>query len=102
MPSKRIWYVYSDAHTNEVIAESQLTHVLHKEVLCIDGVKRDLWEIDEELIKTLKKNRAESQLDFEIFYRESKGSPVRHQRRSAPKMTIASSKKMGLVRSIRA
>lgn len=103
MPSKKIWYVGDfNAHTNEVIAESQLMHVWHKKMLCIDGVKRDLWEVDEEFVKTLRKNRAESQLDFKVFCRESKGSPVRRRTLEDRKLTLVAARKKGLIGYVRA
>lgn len=100
--SNKIWYVEAhDSHTNEVIADVLPTENAHKNVLCIDGKKRDFWQCEYSLIAKLIKNQSSGQLVFTIFYRVGRYGPVRKWPfTKKKKLTIASALKKGIVRKI--
>jgi hypothetical protein len=64
--SNKIWYVEATGHTNEVIAGELPAENAHKDVLCIDGNNRDLWQCDYQFITELEKNRPSGQLAFMV------------------------------------
>ena len=99
MASKKIWYVESNVHTNEVIAREFPDAISHIGVLCRDGKKRNFWECDWGFISKLVKNQREGQFAFSVFYRERPYAPVKpwpflRKRR----MTLASVLKEGTVK----
>lgn len=96
--SNKIWYVEATGHTNEVIAGELPTENAHKNVLCIDGNNRDLWECDYRFITELKKNRESGQLKFTVWYREGRHGPVRKWPfLDKRKSTLAGALKKGVV-----
>ena len=96
--SNKIFYVYATGHTNEVIASKLPAENLHKDVLCIDGRKRDLWQCEYQFITELKKNRKSGQLEFNVWYREGQYGPVRKWPfLKKQKLTLASALKKGIV-----
>lgn len=97
--SKKIWYVEATSHTNEVIADRLSAENEKRDVLCIDGEKRNLWQCQYGLISELLKNQASGQLVFEVYYREGKYGPVRKWPfLKKQKPTLASALKKGTVR----
>jgi len=96
--SNKIWYVEALGHTNEVIAGELPAENAHKDVLCIDGKNRDLWQCDYRLITKLLRNRLEGQMVFVVWYRVGRHGPVRKwpflKKR---KLTLASALKKGIV-----
>ena len=103
MTTKKIWYVEATGHTNETIA-AELTahsadHVLHRDVLCIDGKKRNFRECSYAFITNLLANEANAQIKFEVFCRDGAHEPVRlwpflRKRR----MTLSTALKKGKVK----
>ncbi len=77
MSSRKVWYVEAFGHTNEVIATELPAENAHKNVLCIDGEKRNLWWCNYRFVTRLKKNRESGQLSFTVWYRESRNGPVK-------------------------
>lgn len=100
MPSKKKWYVEAlTAHTNEVIATDLPTENAHKNVLCQDSMKRDLWECKHPFISKLLKNETALHLEFKVFYRVGEYGPIKpwpflRKRR----LTLAKALEKGLVR----
>lgn len=74
----KIWYIESSGPTNEWIANEFPSAILHIGMLCIDGTKRDLWELEKyrDIFK-LKLYRDSANLKFTIFYREYQNGPIR-------------------------
>ncbi|HEY4500704.1 MAG TPA: hypothetical protein VJI70_00320 [Candidatus Paceibacterota bacterium] len=101
--SNKIWYVEASGHTNEVVANELSTENANKDVLCIDGKKRDLWQCDYALITKLAKNQSSGQLVFTVYYRVGRHGPVRRWPfLNKQKLTLASALKKGVVTKISA
>lgn len=99
MASKKIWYVEGFGHTNEVIARElpeENAHKGNKNILCIDGIKRDLWQCDYSFIAKLIKNKQSLQLDFKVRYRDGPNGPVREWP-FTKKPTLANAVKRGML-----
>lgn len=77
MASTKVWYVEATGHTNEVIARELPAENAHKDVLCQDGKKRNLWECSYSFISQLLKNALHAKLTFTVYYRESRHGPVK-------------------------
>lgn len=81
MAAKKTWLVEAAGLTNEAIAAElaamQQTERFHRDVLCQDGKKRDLWDVDYSFVTKLIKNEANLKLKFKVFCRDSPHGPVR-------------------------
>lgn len=72
------WFIESrNLLTNEVLARELSDENFNRDVMCSDGIARNLWECTHRLITYLRKSRFAVPLDFYVFNRMGEHGPVR-------------------------
>lgn len=95
--STTTWYLGKfDADTNEVISrrtKAEIPAISCSEILCKDGVRRELWEMSYEMITEFKKSKKRFNLNFKVFKKDGgHGKPYQFDFDSFPKKPKPSQK----------
>ena len=76
--STKTWYLdpRGDGSTNELMATEISPEMAQRDVLCHDGVKRDLWQCDYQTVAKFLRYQKTKPLVFRVYYRAYKNGPV--------------------------
>jgi len=68
------WFIEpSDAQTNEIIAQEVSEENLHRDKLCKDGEKRNLWECSWDFVKKIIGSAEDMGAQFKVFRKIDEG-----------------------------
>ncbi len=72
------WFIEpGDKHTNEVIASESPGEEPLRNVLCGDGIRRNLWQCSFRFIRYFKNSQKSAALRFEVFNRRKPNGAIR-------------------------
>lgn len=76
--STKVWYLdpLGDGPTNELMAMEISPESAQRDVLCRDGIKRDLWQCNYQTVGKFLRYQETRRLFFSVYYRAYKNGPV--------------------------